>query len=701
MPKTKLTMENLKSVITQSKHPLNFQTLVRIFSARGSQKRILKQYIKELKDSRQIVKQRNRRYSTYNDRNIERVSGTIDLSKYGYAFLIPDNPSKEDIFIPQKHLFDAFHKDKVVVEITQRNYRGKPEGKVKEIIERGLGNIIGRYNEHKGKKYVIPIDDRVPMRISLKDVPGELDLKHGDICATRVDWGTYRKGQISADVVDNFQNLQNPDNDATFVMLKHNVTNDRNPSLEKEAKDLTGPLIDINDRENLTTKGFITIDPKDAKDFDDAIFLEKVGDGWIAWVSIADVSAFVKPSSSIDLEARKRANSFYFPGFVVPMLPEEISTGLCSLNENGEKLCLTIRMELSKNLSIRDFNISESLIRSALRTNYDSVYELVKGNDLDFSSENKSLLLLMYAFSQKLFEKRMSQGGIDFNLPEAKYVYDETGKITDILRAYRNPANQIVEEFMLLANRCVCEFIHSKNLPQIYRVHEEPDVSKLKDFYERAREFGFTRISRNIKSAKELNSFLNGIKSSSAERSLRYLLLRSMKQAKYSTENRGHYGLGFDYYAHFTSPIRRYPDLITHRIVKGLIARRKNKDAPERFEREELDAIAQQASKQERIAMECERDILKIKSARFMQNKIGTIFVGYVSGKSKGGFFIELKDHMVEGFCPMHNVLQRRIPRKRFTKGKREPFKYSIGDQVRVKLKNVVIEELLIEFEFC
>lgn len=685
MKRQKLTRENLLAALVDFRSA-NFKTLAKIFSVRGSDRKKLKEMLKELKMQGEIIRSRRRFIPKTPEVTL---TGSLDLSRYGYAFLIPDDPMKEDIFIAEKNLFNALHRDRVKIAlINEGDGRRGPEGYVTQIIERGLSDIIGRYYKDKKGDHLRPVEEKIPLKISIE---AGKEYREGDILAARIDWSTYGAGSVQAKVIKNFKDLTDPNDDVTFVAIKNGLPLGFSGPVLKEADSIEPGT---PKREDLRHLKFITVDPEDAKDFDDAVYLEKNDNGFSLFVSISDVSEYVGPRTSIDKEALRRGNSCYFPGSVIPMLPERISSGLGSLDPSGDKLAITAKMTLSHSFDLKKVEIFESLMRNHLRTNYDEVLKVVLRKGFSqIPSEFNEMIGLMYELSQRLFEKRMAQGGIDFDLPEPRYICDEKGGIKDIVRHFRTASTQIIEEFMLLANRAVSEFLKSRRAPQLFRIHEEPDAERLKEFYEKARTFGYSRVSKDLKSSKDLNDFLKMIKDQGRSRTLRYLLLRSMKQARYSTSNLGHYGLGFKDYMHFTSPIRRYPDLINHRILKGIIGQKGIVT-----DMNDLIDIAKHCSETERKANECERDILKIKSVRFMQDKIGRVFEGYISGKTKGGFFIELKDHMVEGYCPKENMNPRSMPKKRFKGFRRESFEHGIGDQVKVKLEKAVLEELSIEF---
>jgi len=696
MKTRKLNSTNVLKLIDTSKEPLNFKAIFSAFGSKRNLRTALKNILNDLKNEGKLIRLRNRRYTNPASSSLEETTGIIESSKLGFGFLLPDDPLKEDIYIHEKNLNGAFHRDRVTVKIIPASGRFKSsEGIVSKILERGLKTVIGRFFLQGKEGYVNPVDEKLNLRIRVLQT--EKKLKNGDICAVSPDWSTYRGDKIAGKIVRNFRNLENPDDDVEFVIYKSDLRTEFSPSAEKELLNFKMSEKSAN-RQDLKHLPFITIDPEDAKDFDDAVYAqEKADKSWDLWVAIADVSEFVREGSAIDREAYERATSFYFPGKVVPMLPEDLSNGSCSLSPGEDKFTVTVKITLSPSLEIKSTKIMNAIIKNHQRANYDEAQKIIESKTPGkiFSQDKDKLILSLHKLSQMLFKKRMAKGGIDFDLAEPRYIYDKDGTITDIKRSFRVASNQLIEEFMLLANRVVSKYIDRKRINQIFRIHEEPDPDRLKDFYEKARTFGYQRVTRNIKSSHDLNDFLNSIKDKSRSRTLRYLLLRSMKQAKYSTSNLGHYGLGFEHYAHFTSPIRRYPDLVIHRIVKNLIAC----ESAKTYKKEKLEKISQHSSKLERKAGECERDILKIKCVRFMQNKTGKIFQGYISGKVKSGFFIELKDHMVEGFCPSENIRSSKMPKKRSRTSKRETFKYSVGDQVKVKLVKAVLENLQVEFE--
>ena len=692
--KSKLNKANLLDIIEKSKHSLNRKAISDLLKIDRSQKGELKSLLKDLLFEKKIIKSRSRRYIS-SKKEFELVIGSLDLNKYGFGFVIPQDGS-QDIYVNGNLLNGAFHKDTVEVKLIDRTHRNKNrEGSIKRIIERGLSTLICRYNRGKKESYFIPIDSNVDLKIYPKGIHHKKDLKTGDICSTRLFWKSFERGKIDAEIVKNFKSFEDAKDDNLFVILKNKVNEEFSPKALKEAQNIVESPELSKGKKDLRHLHFITIDPVDAKDFDDAIYAEKTKSGYCAYIAIADVSAYVKTGSALDNEAYKRCNSFYFPGYVVPMLPKEISNDLCSLKGGKDRLCLTSKINLSPSFSVTSIEIFESIIHNHKRTDYKTVRKLIdKDGEHSFSPEIVRVITLMHEISQGLAKKRLTGGGIDFDLAEAQYVLDKNGQLIDIKRKQRSKSTTIVEEFMLLSNKCISEFLAKKGIEQIFRTHEEPDVDRLKDFYSKARDMGLIRASSKIKSSSDLNKFISNIKDQAKSRTLNYLLLRSMKQAKYTTTNTGHFGLGFDYYTHFTSPIRRYSDLVIHRLIKQVL-RDKKTALPDT---NRLESIAKNCCKMERLANECERDIFKIKSARFMEGKIGKIFQGYITSKLKSGFFIELKDHMIEGFCPLENIKIRKAPKKQFRGQKRLPFSHEVGDFVKVKVESVVIEELLIEF---
>lgn len=708
---TNMNKETILKFIQQEIYrPLSLRELAGVFGISKKDKLEFKKLVMVLVHDGSIVKIKGGRFGIPNKMNL--VTGTLECHPDGYGFVVPDEGG-EDVFVRQMLLKGAMHKDRVVVRVEgfkpvpagrKQGKGGKREGRIIRILERANKTIIGRFERAKGFGIVMPLDKRLTAAcvIPPKD---ECSAKNGDVVVAEiVKWqAEHAKGRYAAPVVGKVIEIlgdyEDPDVEAQVIARKYNLNYKFPRHVIDEAKAVpqtveeheTKGRIDLRD---ITT---ITIDGETAKDFDDAVSIERLKNyGYRLWVSIADVSRYVKENSILDKEAFARGTSVYFPDRCIPMLPEELSNGICSLKPSVDRLAFTAEMEFDNEGIITGYKFYESVIKSIERMTYTSVKAILVDRDEHLLKRYSHIiddLKIMEELSLKLKKERSKNGSIDFDLPEPQMIIDIEGRVEDIVKSERNIAHGIIEEFMLQANQTVAKFMAHSKTAFLYRVHEEPDNEDLLDFKEFISNFGYHLELKGRARPKTLQRFLEQVKGKTEEKLINHVLLRSMKQARYSEENIGHFGLAFDFYTHFTSPIRRYPDLIVHRLLKTMLAKKFSDKESAKWSAA-LPDIANHTSKMERNAMEAEREIVDLKKTQFMMDKVGEAFDGFITGVTSFGFFVELKDYFVEGLVHVTNLKDDYytfFEKQHSLIGERTKKRFRIGDEVRVKIQKVDI----------
>lgn len=635
---------------------------------------------------------------------VSTVAGTLHVKSQGYAFLLVGE-NQTDVFISQRNMATALNGDFVKVQLFARPTGKKPEGRVIEIVKRGRKNLVGVLQKAGHFYYVRPDDVKMlhDIYIAEENLNG---AKHGQkVVAVIESWEDEQQnpegriikvlgfpGEVGVDVMSVAFSFDLP------VAFPEEVERDA-ATLEFH---ITPEL--VAEREDLRAWMTFTIDPEDAKDFDDAVSLTKLDNGnYELGVHIADVSHFVREGTALDREALSRSTSIYLVDRVVPMLPERLSNDLCSLKPYVDRLTYSCIMEVTPRGKVVAHRIGETIINSKRRFNYEEAQEILEGKR-SASPELDATLREMNALAQILTKRRMRNGGLDFDTPEIKVILDETGAPIELRKKLRQDTNRLIEEFMLLANQTVAEHIEHIKLkrelpPFIYRIHEPPDPMKMKDFALFVKALGFKFDHQQTVTGKLLGSFLKEIKDQPEAGMVEKVLLRSMMKAKYMTENRGHFGLSFKHYSHFTSPIRRYPDLIGHRILKEYAKGVR----PELFDliERKLGRAAQQASEREIAALEAERASVKMKQVEFMSKHLGDEFDGLISGVVAFGIFVEIPQLLVEGLVHISDLaddyylFEEKLHR---LKGQNSGRVYRLGDPVRIRVAKVNPNERLLDF---
>ena len=615
------------------------------------------------------------------------VTGVLHLKPEGYGFVSPllgGSGRQDDVFVPPRRNRGALDGDVVLVSVS-RGRDGRFAGEVVEIVERRRQLVLGVYRSQAKATWVEPHDrafsDPIP-------VPRDPRAKDGDLVKVRLqrDGAGPLRGEIVAHL--------GPRGDPRFEILAtayaEGFSDEFDPATLLAAEGVPDHVRreDAEGRRDLRALPLVTIDGEDARDFDDAVHVSRVGTGFRLVVAIADVAHYVKTGGALDREALRRGTSVYFPSMVLPMLPERLSNGICSLNPDVDRLCMVCDLALDAEGRPLHAEIYEAVMRSHARLTYTKVAAALEGQPEADVRPLLGHLRVAHDLARKLTERRRERGSIDFDLPEAKIVLAEDGTVAEIVRRPRNDAHRLVEEFMLAANEAVARFFDARGLPTVYRIHDQPDEEKLDAFAQLARLHGFDL--KQDPSPGELNELLKKLQGTPQQKALNALLLRAMMQAQYSPDNIGHFGLAAPTYLHFTSPIRRYPDLMVHRLLKEHWARAGSPMPPGEREEQEayLAGVAAQCSERERAAMKAERDIDAYFAALYMVDKVGEEYDAVVGGVADFGLFCELKDVDVEGLIPKEKLgdsveLDEEHHRLRVGKSGRS---YGVGDELRVRV---------------
>lgn len=686
--------------------PLTVQELEEAFGIEDSAD--FKDFVKALVHMEQkglVVRTRSNRYGLPEKMNL--VRGRFTGHAKGFAFVIPDEPGIDDIFIPPSETGNAMHGDTVLARVSSERFGQRREGTIIRIIERATTHIVGTYVESKYFGFVIPDDKKFTNDIFIPKAASNGAVEGHKVV---VKLTTYPEGRKSAEgeVVEILGHKNDPGVDILSIIHKHGLPGPFPEDVIAQANAIPDTIDEkeMANRRDLRNEVVVTIDGADAKDLDDAVAVTRLDNGHFKLgVHIADVSYYVTEGSPMDREAAERGTSVYLVDRVIPMIPHRLSNGICSLNPQEDRFAISCEMEINEDGAVVHYDIFQSVIRSTERMTYSDVNKILIDKDEELRQRYESLVPMfedMEELASILRNKRMARGAIDFDFKEAKILVDEDGHPTDVVIRERSVAERLIEEFMLVANETVAEHFHWLDVPFIYRIHEDPKEDKLHRFFEFITNFGYiVKGTANSVHPRALQEIIDAVQGKPEEMVISTVMLRSMQQAKYETENIGHFGLSTDYYTHFTAPIRRYPDLIVHRLIRTYLIEGKMDEGTRGKWNALLPDIAGHSSRMERRAVDAERDTEELKKAEFMEDKIGQEFDGIISSITNFGMFVELPN-TIEGLVHvsyMTDDYYHYDERHYAMIGERTGNVFRIGDEITVRVINVNKDEHSIDFE--
>ncbi|MFO0754308.1 MAG: ribonuclease R [Thermodesulfovibrionales bacterium] len=692
-----MTKESISAFFKEKiTRPVKFNDIVFLLNLSPPDRRKLKRFLREMVGEGEIVRTRNGLYGPAEEMSIE--TGYFEAHRDGYGFVILEKPGERDIFIPAKATLGAMNNDRVMARLENRQRR---DGRIIRILERAQTRVVGTFEAGRGASFVKPKRKGVPFDLYI--APRDAGkAKNGDtVIAEIISYPTDTRPP-SARVVKVLKKPESPTDEVELVIDEFSLPRRFPPEISEEAKSLYARAQEAEHRKgrrkDLRGLPTVTIDGERAKDFDDAVSIGRADAGYRLWVHIADVGYYVRWDSPLDLEARRRATSVYFPDRVVPMLPRELSEDLCSLRPKVERLAFTVEMDFDGRGRRQEARFYPSLIRSDERMTYTAVRKILVDKDPE-ERQRYAYLLDLFGLMGELCELlkavRLKRGSLDFDLPEPEVLLDIQGNPEAIIRAERNFAHMVIEEFMIAANEAVAEFLEEREVPSLYRVHEEPDPLKLENMTRIVNALGVLRNGKPLR-PKDFPGLLRQISGSEAEDIINHMVLRSLKQARYSPDNVGHFGLASESYTHFTSPIRRYPDLVVHRILREVLTRKELSDKRTRELEEVLPDIAFHSSKMERQADDAERAVLNAMRVWFMKDKVGEDFEGKVVAVMPYGMRVRLKEYYVEGVLHVSYLTDdfyQYNEKEMSLSGVNRKKKFTIGKMIKVRIDRVDREE--------
>jgi ribonuclease R len=647
---------------------------------------------------------RNRRGAFGLLQKMDLITGRILGHPDGYGFLVPDEGGK-DLFMSEKEMHKVLHGDKVIASIIGEDRRGRQEGHVVEIIEHNTEQVLGRLNFEDGLAWVRPNNNRITQDIFIPQ-DGLLEAKEEQVVLVEIIHQPSKRSGPIGKIVEVVGDYMAPGMEIDSAIHAYGIPNSWSEGLLEELNAIPDEVTeaDMEGRKDLRGMQLVTIDGADTKDFDDAVFAKRRKNGWRLVVAIADVSHYVKPGTELDKEALHRGNSVYFPQRVVPMLPSKLSDGLCSLNPKVDRLCMVADLSITEDGKLERSQFYEAVMNSKARLTYTQVYEMLTDNDSPLRgefSEQLSNVEALYELYKVLQKAREERGALEFETTETRIVFDEERKIEEIVPVVRNDAHKLIEECMLMANVATARYLKWHKMPVVYRVHESPMEERLQNLRTFLSDFGLTLGGGDEPTAHDFAEVASKVKGEAYEHLVQTVLLRSMNQAVYQPENKGHFGLNYEHYTHFTSPIRRYPDLLIHRAIRHVWT----KQGVEKFAYDEnkMAEFGQHCSDTERRADEATRDAVTFLKCEYLSHHIGKEYEAVVSAATSFGLFVELDPLYVEGLVHITELGEDYFHydnARHCLKGERTGKVYRLGDRLKVQVAQVNLDDRKVDLRF-
>ena len=704
-PKYRISLperQDILNYLTECNKPRTLRKIADALKVEGGEGRqALSKRIKAMQRDGQIVLNRRGGYGLINKMDL--YQGTVIGHPEGYGFLNIEDET-DDLYLSSREMRCLLHGDRIIARLVGVDKRGRKEGSMVEILQRANHLVVGRYFEEAGVAFVSPQNKRVNQDILIPKSMGG-DALSGQYVVAEITKQPDKHTQPIGKVVETLGEHAAAGMAVEIAIRSHEIPSDWPDEVLEEVNSLTDEVKekDKSHREDIRHLQLVTIDGADARDFDDAVYCEPQGSGWRLLVAIADVSHYVHPGIAMDDEALNRGNSVYFPQRVVPMLPEILSNGLCSLNPKVDRLCIVCELHVSKQGEVKRHRFFEGVMRSAERMTYDKVASIIIEKNSELRKKYIDIiphLENLYKLYLLLNKHRQKHGVLDFKTVETYFEFDEDHGVSAIHALERNDAHRLIEEFMLAANIAAAEFLLANEIPALYRVHEVPMASKLEGLHAFLGELGLQIGGGETPTAKDYANLIGRVKDREDAHLIETVLLRSMQLAAYSEKNMGHFGLAFPAYTHFTSPIRRYADLIVHRAIRHLI---RNKNATGfSYSIKEMHGISEHCSTTDRRAEEATRDVIQWYKCEFMQDKVGELYEGTISGVTSFGMFVELDGIYVEGLVHITALpvdYYHFDPVGHRLNGERQGKSYRLGNRVKVKVMRVSVDDKKIDFE--
>lgn len=689
--------EYVQMLLADQGKPRSFEQICILLDISAEERELFQRRLNAMERAGQLM--RNRRGDYILPDKADLIPGKVEGHPDGFGFLCPDDGS-DDLFLDTKQMDKVLHGDRALVRAVGVDRKGRREAVVVEVLERANKEVVGRLYEEHGVYFVVAENRRISQDILIPgDKKTRTKAKPGQVVVVEIIEQPSQYSQPIGRVREVLGNYADAGMEIEIALRKHDMPFEFSKEALEENKALPDKVkkSDLAGREDLRELSLVTIDGETARDFDDAVYCEKKGRNWRLVVAIADVSHYVRPGMVLDGEAYERGNSVYFPRRVIPMLPEKLSNGICSLNPEVERLAMVCDMEITPSGTIKAYRFYRAVFRSHARLTYNQVWSWLSGESQPEKAEHQAVLPHLqdlYKLFQVLAKARKERGAIDFETVETQMLFNDQGKIANIVPVVRNDAHRLIEECMLAANVCASQFLEAHKQPCLYRVHEGPTPEKLEALHSFLGEFGFSLGGGDSPTAKDYAELLARIQGRPDTQLLQTVMLRSLRQAMYSPDNVGHFGLAYESYTHFTSPIRRYPDLLVHRAIKAVLAK-------EKYNPGDWDDIGMHCSATERRADEATRDVENWLKCFYMQGRLGEEFDGTIAGVTGFGVFVALDDVYVEGLVHVSELGQDYFhfePTKHQMLGERTGKRYRLGDRLRVKLVRADLETGRIDF---